>query len=269
MASTEVEKREQNELAPLSETEQALADAVKGQIDRSTLVLPALKLTQSLTAEVQNGDVQQGHFINSLTAEDYGDEVQIVISSLFAGRFYSDDDGNSYVATGAVAPDNWPEEYAGQAFEDIPDAEEQWKIDTNEGKHEWGKGAPISTTTNFVGYVVTEDGLSDLPVRLSLMRSGNNAAKKLKTLLYALRAPWDKTFVLKAKRAVSNDRPYFVVDVASGDRATDEIRQAAVSLAQDYQNAAQQGNVELAGDEDEQAKPARGRAKKDSGGLDV
>lgn len=268
MASTDVEKAQQTDLAPLSDQEQALADAVKGQIDRSTLVLPALKLTQSLTAEVQNGDVQQGHFINSLTGEDYGDEVQIVVSSLFTGRFYSDDDGNSYVATGAVAPDNWPEEYAGQAFEDIPDAEEQWKIDTNEGKHEWGKGAPISTTTNFVGYVVTEEGLSDLPVRLSLMRSGNNAAKKLKTLLYALRAPWDKTFVLRAKKAMSNDRAYYVPDVATGSRSTDEIRQAAVALAQDYANAAQQGNVELAGDEDE-PKAKRPTKGKDAGGLSV
>lgn len=268
MASTEVEKVEQETaLAPLSDQEQALADAVRGQIDRSTLVLPALKLTQSLTVEVQNGDVQQGHFINSLTGQDYGEEVEFVVSSLFTGRFYSDDDGNSFVATGDVAPSNWPEDYANQPFETLADAEEQWKIDTNEGVHEWGKGAPISTTTNFVGYVVTEEGVEDLPVRLSLMRSGNNAAKKLKTLLYSLRAPWDKTFVLKAKRAVSNDRPYYVVDVAAGAQANDAVRQAAVGLATDYANAVVRDNVQLAGDEDAETKPRVAPKKGD--GLDV
>lgn len=268
MASTEVEKVDADTaLVPLSDQEQALADAVRGQIDRSTLVLPALKLTQSLTVEVQNGDVAQGHFINSLTGQDYGEEVQFVVSSLFTGRFFSDDDGSSYVATGLVAPSNWPEEYAGQAFDVLPDAEEQWKIDTNEGVHEWGKGAPISTTTNFVGYVVTEEGVEELPVRLSLMRSGNNAAKKLKTLLYSLRAPWDKTFVLKAKRAVSNDRPYYVADVASGQQATPEVRQAAVALATDYANAASRDDVQLAGDEDGDSKPRVAPKKGD--GLDV
>lgn len=268
MASTEVEERQATDLAPLSDQEQALAAAAKAEIDRSTLVLPALKLTQSLTKEVQDGDVQAGHFINSLTGEDYGDQVEIVISSLFTGRFYSDEDNRAYAAQGEVAPDNWPEEYAGQRFVDIPDAEERWKVDTNNGDHPWGKGPPISTTHNFVGFVVAENGLEEtLPVRLSLMRTNNPAAAKLKTLIYSLRAPWDRTFVLKAKKAVSNDRPYYAVEVVQGGRVTDEQRQAAVDLASSFQNAVAQGDVELAGDEE--SKPGRAKPKKAEGGLDV
>lgn len=256
------------ELEPLSAQEQALADAAKAEIDRSSLVLPALKLTQSLTAEVQNGDAEAGNFINALTGESFGDSVEIVISSLFTGRFYSDEDNHAYAAQGSVAPDNWPEEYAGQAFTDIPDAEERWKADVNAGDHDWGKGPPISTTHNFVGYVVTENGLDGaLPVRLSLMRTNNPAAAKLKTLIYALRAPWDKTFVLKAKRAVSNDRPYFAVEVVQGGRVEPEIRQAAVELAGSYQSAVQAGKVELAGDDEPDKPKVKPEAAK--GGIDV
>lgn len=264
--TTEIEGRKAGELAPLSAEEQALVEAAKGQIDRDKLVLPALKLTQSLTAEVQNGDAEQGHFLNSLTGEDHGDEVEVVISALFDGRFYSDEDGNSFAAQGDVAPDNWPEEYAGQAFVDIPDAEEQWKAAVNADEHSWGKGPPISTTHNFVGYVVESD--TNLPVRISLMRSSNPAAAKLQTLIWAARAPWDRTFILRAKKAVSNDRPYFVVEVAQGGIAAPEVRQAAVSLAQQYKAANEKGDVELAGDEDTGKSKARKPAKK-AGGLDV
>lgn len=254
------------ELAVISPEEQALIDSAKAEIDSSTLLLPALKLTQSLTAEVQDGDIEQGHFLNSLTGEDHGAEVEVVISSLFTGYFYSDRETNqSYVAQGDVAPSTWPEEYAGQAFADIPDAEPQYKAAVNAGEKDWGKGPPISTTYNFVGRVIGDDGAAGLPVRISLMRTGKKAADKLKTLIWAARAPWDRTFVLKAVKKVANDRPYYAFDVAQGGITPSDYRQAAVTLAQEFQTAAATGDVKLAGDEAPAAKPA----PKASGGLDV
>jgi hypothetical protein len=130
------------ELAELSEAEQALVAGVKEQIDPSTLVLPAIKLTHSLTQEVQDGDVEAGTYINSLTKQVYGTDVPFVVCGLYKGRFYSDDTG-TYVARGDVAPDSWPEEYANKPFADIPDAEERWKADSNAGEHPWGSGAAL------------------------------------------------------------------------------------------------------------------------------
>lgn len=245
---TEIEKTpEAGELAPIGAEEQALVDAARSNIDRSKLVLPALKLTQSLTGEVQSGDAEPGEFINSLTGENYGDHVELVVSALFDGRFFSSD-GNNYAAQGDIAPDSWPDEYAGKPFADIADAEEQWKAAVNANEHPWGKGPPISTTHNFVGLVVGSE--SALPVRLSLMRAANPAAFKLQTLIYSARAPWDHTFVLKAKREVNaKNQAYFVPDVSQGGVTPPELRQAAVNLAQEYANAKAAGEVELAGDE--------------------
>lgn len=263
--STAVAVPDDAQLPALAPDEQALIDSAKGNIDRSKLVLPALKLTQSRTKEVESGDAVQGHFINSLTGEDYGDEVEIVVSALFDGRFYSDGKGGNYPAQGDVAPDTWPDEYAGQHFADIPDAEEQWKADVNAGDHPWGKGPPISTTHNFVGYVVGE---TQLPVRLSLMRTSNPAAAKLQTLIFAARAPWDRTFVLKAGRSANAaGQGYFTVEVAQGGVTQPELRQAAVELAQSYNRAIASGDVELSGDESEAGKPKR--TPKSGAGLDV
>lgn len=259
MTGSEVAEQEQvGELVQISPEEQALIDASKSEIDSTKLLLPALKLTQSLTQEVQDGDVEKGHIINSLTGEDYGESVEVVISAYFPGFFYSDrETGKSYVAQGDVAPDNWPEEYAGQAFADLPDGEEQWKAAVNAKEHDWGNGPPISTTHNFVGYVVTEDGAVDLPVRISLMRTGKKAADKLKTLLWSARAFWDRTFVLKVVSKVSNDRPYYVYDVAQGSTTPAGLRQEAIKLATSYQKAKADGEIDLAGDEPDapKAKP--------------
>jgi hypothetical protein len=264
VTSTDIEERNAGQLAPLSDTEQKLVDAAKSGIDRSKLVLPALKLTHPLTAEVQDGAAESGHFINSLTGEDYGTEVEVVISALFDGRFYADGQGGSFAAQGDVAPDSWPDEYSGKAFVDIPDAEEQWKADTNEGVHGWEKGPPISTTHNFVGYVVGSG--SELPVRISLMRSSNPAAFKLQTLIYAARAPWDRTFKLKVVQGVSNaGQKYNTVEVAQGEVTDPELRAAAVDLATSFQDATARGEVELAGDEAEGKKPKPAASK----GLNV
>jgi hypothetical protein len=250
-----VESPEAGELAPISAEEQALINAAKAEIDTDRLVLPALKLTQSLTAEVQDGDVDAGVFINSLTGENFGDEVEVVISSIFTGRFYSDrETGQSYVAQGDTVPDNWPDEYAGQQFADLPDAEEQFRAAVQAKEKDWGKGPPISNTHNFVGRVVS-DGEPGLPVRISLMRSGTKAADKLKTLIWAARAPWDRTFTLKAVKKVSNDRPYFAMEVSQGAVTPADYRQAAVTLAGEFKTAADAGGIELEGDEAPGEKP--------------
>jgi hypothetical protein len=252
MTGSEIEQQEQaGAVEPLSADEQALVESVTGKIDRTDLVLPAIKLTHSLTREVQDGDVEAGQYINSLTKQVYGDDVPFVVCGIYKGRFYSDDTG-TYVARGDIAPSNWPEEYAGKAFADIPDAEEQWKIQANEGG-EWGSGPPIATTHNFVGFVVGDE--SELPLRLSLMRSSKPAADKLKTLIIALRAPWDKVFQLRVRRGLNkSQQPFFATEIKPGGPTSPEDRQKAVQLATEFRAAEQSGAIQETGDEAPKAK---------------
>lgn len=250
------------ELAPVSDEAQAAIDAMKGEIDSSSLQLPAIKLTAELTREVKDGLVDEGHFFNTITGEDYGTEVKFLVAAFYKGRFFSDDDGRGYPASALVAPDWWPEEYAGQAFVDIPDAEEQWKRAVNEKKQEWGKGPPIQTTYNFVGYV--NDDLS-LPARLTLKSANTPTARKMQTVLATGRAFWDRVFTLKAVPASQGRYSFFRAEATLSGVPSSEAQQAAANLAVEFRN---RGIAEESAPEEAESKP-RGRARKRDDALDV
>lgn len=271
-------------VATLSEQEKAIQEAMGAQNEASDFVIPGLKLTQSLTREVTNDEVEKGHFINSVTKEDYGTAVDFLVVAKYKGRFYSDDNNKAYVASDgspqAVVPDNWPDEYAGRPFGDVEDAEEQWKAAVNANEHPWGKGPPISTTTNFIGLVVqhvlddkgepTDELLppSELPLRLSMMRKNNPTAQKMSTMIFSWRnVPYERIFVLKAVPKVTNDYPYFAIEATQNGTPSEEYRQAAINMGLSYLKAAASGAVQHVG-EDEDSKPAA-RKREKSGGLDV
>ncbi len=262
---TDVAVKDPTDLVPLSEEEQALSDSIKGKIDTARLVVPAVKLGQGQTKEVVAGDAKAGHWINSVSGEDLGEYVEVVLCNHYQGRFYSDEDNNAFSTPNEVAPSNWPEEYAGQRFVDIEDAEEQWKAACNANEQEWGKGPPISTTYNFVGLVLKDGELvSELPVRISFKRGDTKTAERLYTLLKSARSPWDRSFFLSSDKKIGGGAPYYAAVAAQGGFVSPEVRQVAVRVAAAFLEAEQAGGVVEKG-ETEDRKPARGAAKKGSG----
>lgn len=259
---------ESTALAPLSDAEAALAQGVKGRIDQSKITLPALKVLNGTSSDVGD-DLNVGDLINSVTRENYGSEVEVVVCGVFEGRFLSINDGDdAFAARSPVVPSNWPEEYAGKRFDELPDIEENYKAACNdpENPQEWGEGPPISTTHNFVVITAEEPGL---PLRLSLMRSNTKTANKLYTLLAAARTPWDKTVIVAAEqrsRATGNSK-YWGFSVKQGGPVSDELRTEAIKCAQAFQEAEARGEVELEGDSPDAPKPEKPTARK--GGLGV
>lgn len=225
------------------ETPAELEKFSRGELEQEELVLPMVQLTQQLSGAVTNGDVESGHYYNALTGDDYGDAIDFVPVHYFKGRFL-EKDGSTFVAQGPVAPANWPEEYAGQAFADIPDAEETFRSDVNNNVREWGSGPPIRTTYNYVGFRPDEP---DVPIRLSLMRTSAPAAKKINTLLRFEKQNWDRVIELKAdEKSDGKGRPYFVHTIRRG-RTTDAAeKQTAIEFAQAILAA---GGGQLAGDD--------------------
>lgn len=250
------------ELVVMSDAEKDLALAMKADLEGETdLVVPVLKVCQSLTAEVVEGDAKPGDFINSLTQENFGNEVEFVVAAYQKGRFFSDKEtGRSYAAIGSIAPDSWPEEYAGRVFAEIDDAEESFRDLVNAEKIEWGTGPKISTTHNFIGFAAG----SEVPVRLSLMRTNNGAARKLKTMLRFSAAPWDQTFILKTEsQRSSRNEPYQSLVVKQGSKTTAEQREMAVAIA-----LAVKGDRVTSGDADA-LEDAPVKPKKAADALDV
>lgn len=204
-----------------------LARKATGNIDRRDLVLPMVSLTQQLSRAVTEGDAQAGVFLNGLTGEDLGDELDIIVVKQFYGRFYSDEDNNSFSAVSEIVPPHWPEQWAGQRFDELAEAEEQYRERVNREEIEWGKGPQISTTHNYIAFKPGEN----LPFRLSLMRTNVPAARKINTMIDFAAAPWDHVIRLDAERRENAGRPFFVVKATQGRQTDAEERQAAIRLA--------------------------------------
>lgn len=245
------------DLAELEAQESALAAGIKSKIDRDDMILPQVRLSNALSQAVAEGDAKAGDFINTLTGENYGKSFSLVIVDYFKGRFFSpEDDDRTYVAIGDVAPNNWPDEYAGKAFADLPDAEEQFKAAANdpENPQQWGDGPPIRTTYNYVGFVAAEDA-SEIPVRLSLQRTSVPTARKINTLIDVARTPWDKVFEVRAvEQSNAKNQKYFAADVKLGPATTPEQRSKAVQLATSLQKA----NIQLHGDAPDDGEDPKG-----------
>lgn len=270
---TEVATTPDAELAELEAAEAAAAQGALAGLDDVDLTIPVLKVAQSLTQEVTDGDAEPGHYVNALTGEDLGGEISFVVAAAHKGRFYKrtkamkdlpGEIGQVYVASEDRVPDNWPDEWKGQAFADLPESEEQYKVRVNSGEIEWDSGPAIRTTFNFIGFRPEEPSL---PLRLSLMRSGAPTARKIITLVRAAGVPWKHVFNLGTdQRTNAEDQPYFVPSVIRGDQTSAELRREALELSQRIQSSGYQAAGDEALDEDADKRKA---AEQATGGIDV
>src|SRR6266498_2511440 len=103
-------------------TEQELSSQALAGIKDEEFRLPLLCVVQGLSKAHTEDAVPQGHFVNTLTGEDYGEAVSFVVVYTAKGRFYSDrKTGDVYVAQSTDSvPSNWPDKYAGQRFDELP-----------------------------------------------------------------------------------------------------------------------------------------------------
>lgn len=233
------------ELEKIQEQEQGLVDSFNAGIgdDEQDLVIPILKVGQALTQEVQDEEAKPGDLINSLTGENHGTIVEFVVSGFEKGRFRTNEDGD-VICTGREGACPCHD----TAYEDCPDSEEQYRAAVKRGDKEWGKGPPCATTYNFTGTIPG----TDMPVRLSLMRSSAKAAKKLLTMLRFSRAPWDQVFQVETKTAQNKaGKQYHTVAIKQVRKTENDERQRAVALA----TALQQQSVNVVGSQDDEAAP--------------
>lgn len=247
----------------------AAAEEFVANVDDEDLQLPVIQLTQQLSRAVTDGKVDSGHWFNNVTGRDYGDELEFIIVAYQKGRFYvhnrDKQDEQSFVASSSVVPDTWPDQYVGQAFADVSDAEEQWKARVNAGEIEWGKGPPIVTTHNFVGLAVDD---LDSPARIGLSRTSAPAAKKvLSAIRWSRKAPYASVFKFKLVGREKGGKPFYAAQ-AEQVRATED---SEVETAKDLFAAIKQaGAFALTGEEASSDTPDAGaKPETPKGGVSV
>lgn len=261
--STDLTKPDAAELAKRDDELNAKALA---NIDKSTLTVPMVVLTQQLTQEVSDKEIESGRWLNKITGEDLGEEIELVIGYYYKGRFYSPkDEDRSYNADGPVAPANWPEKFAGKNFADIPQAEEQHKARANDpdDDFEFGSGPPIETTHNFIGFLKQYPGVA---VRVSLKSTSTPAAEKINNIVTFAGSYWLNSFKLGVvARRNKKDQPYFVATVKSGEQTDEEQRAAAREIAY----FASEARVSYVGEDEPTAAAAKPKAEKPASATSV
>jgi hypothetical protein len=214
---------------------QALADEVQAGISSNELALPIIKLTQGLSDEVKTGHTTAGNFVNAVTKEVLGDEFLFVYAGRYSGRFLRIKGQGSWSAGPEdIVPGSWPEQYAGQRFSELPDSEENFRAAVNKGERDWGSGPPISTTYNYVGFVL---GTPQIPVRISLMRSSARTRFNVNTLLKLWPSPFAVSIKFGTAVKQNPEGESYIWTAEQGEPVPLDQQQAAVDLATQF-NAA-------------------------------
>lgn len=214
----ELDTDQQALVASSEEAALALAAQQDAEEDDEPLITPILKIGQPLTKEVQDGLAESGEFINTLTNEPHGTFVEIIVAYYTKGRFASDkESGRAFSAFGNTIPEHWEplvtEQFVGTPFTEYPEAEEVFREAVKNKERDWGHGPLVSTTHNFTGYLLVEDGEPE-PVRLSLQRTNMPAVRKIKTLrkLKLHNKPWwDSVLSLSTEEEEWKGKKAFVI----------------------------------------------------------
>lgn len=235
---------------------EALASAQAAEFEGLQVQTPILKLCQGLTKEVKDGDAEAGDFLNTLSGDSLGPEVEFIPAAFQQGRAASLKDGRYFVAIAQdVIPESWEPvvgaEFVGTRFDEYPDAEEQFKRRVNAKEIEWGSGPAITTTYNFTGHVIVPplEGSDDVeerqPVRIAFQRTTKSAADRIVQLFRMSRqkALWDQTYRLKSKEKAFGRNTSFIVEVTKGRATAPEERLDSAELA----TATFQGRVQEVG----------------------
>lgn len=239
--SQELETRQAAELAAIEELEAQASEESRASLADERIKVPILSIVTGTTKSPPDGS-KPGDFFNSVTGAVYGTSIELLTAVYNRGRTYAPKgadgrrSGEWYVAgPESIVPDSWPEEFRGRVFAELPEAEETFKRNVNDGVHPWAGGPPITTTYNFTGHVLTsQTGAEEpIPVRLSLSRTSAPAARTLITMLKAQRNLWAKAIKLSTQRKDGKEGPYYVVVTGSYGATPDlEQRRGALELHQ-------------------------------------
>lgn len=266
------------EIATRSAEEQALIEAQNAELEGVSFQVPILKVGQPLTREVQAGDAERGEFINTLSGEGLGEEVDFIVCYYNQGRFASDkESGRAFTAFDQLIPESWEPlvgaEFVGTPFVEYADAEERYKERVNAKEIEWGKGPLVSTTHNYTGFVIVdvpedEEGEAEYqPVRLSLQRTNMPAVRKFTQVQRAMlrgKPFYDLVFHLTTYEKQFKKGPAYLLNPKPGRKTTAEEREDALQLALHVRAGRVASNDEAVADAEGPAP-----APKAEGALDV
>lgn len=169
-------------------------------LNREDITLPRIKLAQAMSDEVANGNASPGAWLNALSGQSYGTQVEFVPISVWKSRtFFADNRDDSPICRSA---DSFTSIDGHRCKTECP-FDNAW---------EWKDGAPPQCTLGY-NYLVIPI-VDPFPAITTLMKTSFKAGKALNTLLVAARCPaWHWVYEFYSVKESNSRGTYYVAAV--------------------------------------------------------
>jgi len=134
--------------------------------------IPRAKLAQGTTREVKEGTAQIGHFINSISGQDYGDSIEFIASTLLKQRFKFTSDGMFDCVSFDLV--------TGSKHGSCGDCNyKEFQTENGEKKE---RGPECGTVFAYLGIIVKGEDFIDGPLVFGISGTSTPIAKRLNTI---------------------------------------------------------------------------------------
>lgn len=201
------------------------------------IIVPRIKLIQSLSPERRDGIAEEGDIINSLTKEKYNGRVFIPVFKFNNNIDWIDRADGGGIR--CIARDGKIGETSDGQRTFCAQCRRNEFDNTKKGREALPK---CTKYINFFGFFEGDR----MPIILSFAKTNFNEGKKLYSLAkVTMQNMWNHGYTLENKRMAKNGNEWFIIVVTPAGKTSDEDRAFAISMFQNFRTTIQQVSIDL------------------------
>lgn len=225
-------ERENNELATNVGTPMGFEDEEAGD-----MIIPRIKIVQTLSPERKDGEAKEGDIINSLTKDNYNGKTFIPVFKFNNNIEWKDRaDGGGIKC---IARDGKVGEDSDGSRKVCMQCRRCEFDNTKQGRDAVPK---CTKYINFFGFISGEP----MPIILSFAKTNFAEGKKLYSLAkVTMQNMWNHGYTLNNKLMAKNGNEWHIITVQPAGATSDEERAFAANLYQQYRETIQQVQMDM------------------------
>jgi hypothetical protein len=227
----------------LSKTNNVLAEFDSGtplgfeDEEADDIIVPRVKLIQSLSPERRDGTAEEGDIVNSLTKEKYNGRVFVPVFKFNNNVHWIDRADGGGIR--CIARDG----KIGEESDGMRKFCSQCRLNEFDNTKKGRDALPKCTKyINFFGFFAGDR----MPIILSFAKTNFNEGKKLYSLAkVTMQNMWNHGYTLESKRMAKNGNEWYIISVAPAGVTDDDDRAFAIAMFQNFRSTIQQVAIDI------------------------
>ena len=205
--------------------------------DAGDMIIPRIKVIQTLSPERKEGEANEGDIINSLTKDKYNDKVFVPVFKFNNNIEWKDRSEGGGIK--CIARDGRTGEESDGSRKICAQCRRCEFDNSKQGR----EAVPKCTKyINFFGFISGEP----MPIILSFAKTNFAEGKKLYSLAkVTMQNMWNHGYKLSNKLMAKNGNEWHIITVQSAGETSEEDRAFAANLYQQYRNTIQQAAIDM------------------------